>query len=76
MWSRLMSSVPFSREFAARPSGFAVGTNSNGANGYTGGGAGGSIRIDADALSGGGEIRADGGPTFQAAGGGGRIAVY
>ncbi len=39
-------------------------------------GAGGSIRVDAASLSGSGEIRADGGPTLHAAGGGGRIALY
>ena len=41
-----------------------------------GSGAGGSIRIDAETLGGTGEIRADGAPTYWAAGGGGRVAVY
>ncbi len=40
-------------------------------------GAGGSIRIDAEAISGAGEIRADGGGnTLGASGGGGRVAIY
>ncbi len=49
----------------------------NGLNtGGSGGGAGGAIRVDAQSLTGGGEIHADGGPTVHAAGGGGRIAIY
>jgi hypothetical protein len=41
-----------------------------------GGGGGGSVRLDVGTLSGGGELRADGGPQYHTAGGGGRIAVY
>jgi hypothetical protein len=42
----------------------------------TGSGAGGSIRIDVETLSGAGEIHADGAPVYWTAGGGGRIAIY
>ncbi len=45
-------------------------------SGGSGAGAGGSIRIDAQSLTGTGEIHADAGPTGHAAGGGGRIAIY
>jgi len=41
-----------------------------------GGGAGGSVRLDAIALSGSGQIHADGASAGDSSGGGGRIAVY
>jgi hypothetical protein len=39
-------------------------------------GAGGSIRIDTNTISGPGQVRADGGAAFAAGGGGGRVAIY
>ena len=50
----------------------ANGTNTN----SVAGGAGGSVRIDAVTVSGSGQIHADGGTSGNAAGGGGRIALY
>lgn len=43
---------------------------------YGGGGAGGSIRLDASTIAGRGVIRADGGISGDASGGGGRVAIY
>jgi Bacterial Ig-like domain/Carboxypeptidase regulatory-like domain len=52
-----------------------VASNGSVTQDYTGGGAGGSISVNATTLSGAGELRANGAAYFNASGGGGRIAV-